>query len=284
MPFLILKILSSVGLGIVLKDTDARGLPRLPVIRMNYAAAALLAFAAAYGTGHSYVAQRTSLLAVITGVLFVAGILVWTATIRAAGLALSVVAMRTAIVIPVLASTLIWHERPAPRQLAGAAAALLALGLVLSEVARPRAGDRRARSAPLWLAGLFLIDGAVMVPAQVFSRHVTPDQNLPFQTIIFLTGFIITTIIYFVRRERTTSALMARGALLGTCNLGNYLFLVLALGMLPGVVVYPVIAAGEVGLLALSGTVIWKERVGPRAWAGIVLAAAALILVQFGRN
>ena len=65
---------------------------------------------------------------------------------------------------------------------------------------------------------------------------------------------------------------------------GNYLILVLALTALPGLVLYPVIAAGEVGLMAVAGMVLWKERVGVRSYPGIALAVVALLLIQLGRS
>ncbi|MBM3314358.1 hypothetical protein FJY71_00755 [candidate division WOR-3 bacterium] len=300
MHFLLLKVLSSVGMGVLLRRAEARGLPRLPMVRVNYAVAALLAFFAAVAIGSTRAGVRTVLLGVATGGLFVTGMFCWIATIRAAGLALSVVAMRVAIVVPVLASVLVWHEPTTPMQLGGSAVALAALGLVLSDVvgpgprrkpvvtgselgAEPAAAGRASRAAPFWLAGLFLVDGLVMLPAQVFDRWELPGESLPFQAVIFVSAFLITTVIYYLRRERVNYQTAAQGSLVGACNLGNYLFLVLALGMLPGIVVYPVIAAGEVGLMALAGVALWREKVGPRAWVGIGLAVLALVLIQLGK-
>jgi drug/metabolite transporter (DMT)-like permease len=285
--YLLLKVVSSVGMGLVLKQADARGVERLPVIRTNYAVAAVLAFFGAVLAGQTHIGPKTTALAGVTGLLFVAGLFCWTATIRAAGLALSVVAMRTAVVIPVLASVLIWRERPTTMQLAGTVVALVAMALVLSEVWRRSAASAPgtpARNAPLWLAGLFLLDGLVMVPAQVFRKELPAAENLPFQAVLFVAAFLVTTIIYYVSRQRMTRQSLNYGAVLGAANLGNYLFLVLALMILPGVVVYPVIAAAEVGLMALAGVLVWKEKVGARSWAGIALAIVALVLIQLGRT
>jgi Ca2+/Na+ antiporter len=289
--FLLLKVASAVGMGLVLKQAETRGVDRLPMIRINYAIAAVLAFLAVVAAGSPAISRPTAILAVITGGLFVAGLLTWTRTIQTAGLALSVVAMRTAVVIPVLASVVIWHERPGLVQLAGVVLALLALALVLWDVVRrPRRDMTEGETSPpgpgsraLWLALLFLVDGLVMIPAQVFRRELPQAENLPFQTVIFVTAFFITTIIYYLGRQRVTQDSLRFGALLGAANLGNYLFLVMALALLPGVVVFPVMAAGEVGLAALAGVLIWRERVGLRSWAGIALAVVALVLVQVGR-
>ena len=284
--FLLLKIASSVGMGLVLKQTQAKHLARLPVIRVNYAVAAVLAFACSVAANQTHVSTSTAVLAVAVGVLFVAGIALWAKAIEVAGLASSVVAMRTGIVIPVIGSALFWRESPNRMELAGAVLALLALALVLYEIAGSghKARQRtRPRTVMLWLSGLFLADGLVMLAAQVFSRELPQNEALPFQAVLFVSAFVVTTVVYYARRARIDRATLSFGALLGTANLGNYLFLVMALTVLPGVVVYPAVAAGEVSLMALAGVFIWREQVGIKGWFGIGLAVLALILLQVGR-
>jgi len=305
--YLLLKVASAVGMGLVLKRADARSLARLPLIRTNYAVAAIIGFFASVALGQTRISTPSMLLAAGTGVLFVAGLLIWTRAIQAAGLALSVVAMRTAVVIPVFAAVLIWHENPSMLEIAGSFLALLALALVLYDVAKRETpvGDEKSAAVPdpgippplliahrsslfnssalLWLFLLFLADGLVMIPALVFRKELPLNETMPFQTIIFVAAFAVTTLLYYLRRPRLDPETLKWGALLGTANLGNYLFLVLALTALPGLVVYPVIAAGEVGLSAIAGVVLWKEKVGIRSWLGIALAVLALVLIQLGK-
>jgi len=279
-------------MGLVLKSADQRGIERLPFIRMNYLVAAALAFFGAVLYDQTHISRPTALLAMATGVLFVAGLVVWARAIRAAGLALSVVAMRTAIVVPVLASAVIWREQTTALELAGGGLAVLALGLVLSEVrgplvaAGPGVGARFSSlgsSALMWLVLLFVADGLVMIPAQVFKQHMPQSESWPFQAVLFITAFLLTTVFYYASKPRVDRRSLGWGSLLGACNLGNYLFLVMALATLPGIVVFPVLAAGEVGLLAAAGALVWRERVGVRSWIGIWLAVVALVLIQVGR-
>lgn len=271
-------------MGLVLKKAGNRGLESLPLIRVNYAVAAVLGFGGMLRSGSAAVGMPTVLLGSITGGMFVAGLLCWTGAIRSAGLALSVVAMRAAVALPVLAAVVIWRERASILQVAGIAAALLALLLVLIEVIQRGGSISQPRSAPFWLAGLFLVDGLVMIPAQVFSKRMPAAENLPFQTVIFVVAFLLTSVVYYLRRERVSYQTVSHGTLLGACNFGNYFFLVLALGALPGVVVYPVMGAAEASLSALAGTAIWKERLGGRGWLALGLALLALLLVNLGRG
>jgi Ca2+/Na+ antiporter len=138
-------------MGLVLKRADARSLERLPLIRTNYGVAAVIGFFASVALNQTHISNQTALLAAATGVLFVAGILIWVRAIQAAGLALSIVAMRTAVVIPVFAAALIWHENPSLLEIAGSFVALLALALVLYDVAKretPVGDETTAKTEP----------------------------------------------------------------------------------------------------------------------------------------
>jgi drug/metabolite transporter (DMT)-like permease len=281
--FLLLKIASSVAMGVVLKLADVRKLERIPLIRINYAVAAIIAFFIAVATETQHISMPTAVLAAVIGALFVAGLLLWAKVIETAGLALSVVAMRLSILVPVAVSAVAWRERPGLIQGIGIGAALLALGLVLSDQSRPANGAVRPSRAWFWMLGLFLVDGLVNTGAKVFQETMPSSENLSFQAVIFVSAFFVTTLVYYLRRERACQATLAYGAGLGAANLGNYLFLVMALSVLPGVVVYPVMAAAEVALMALAGVFIWREKVGFRSWVGIALAVVALILIQLGR-
>src|SRR5512136_2351499 len=106
-------------MGLVLKRADAHLLERLPLIRTNYAVAAIIGFFASVALNQTHISNPTALLAAVTGVLFVAGLLIWARAIQAAGLARSVVAMRTAVVIPIFAAVLIWHEQPSMLEIGG---------------------------------------------------------------------------------------------------------------------------------------------------------------------
>jgi drug/metabolite transporter (DMT)-like permease len=282
--YLLLKVASSVGMGLVLKRSETAGLPRLPVIRTNYFAAAVLAFAGVLLTGQSHISRPTAILAAGTGVLFVAGILLWSKAISVAGLGLSVVAMRAAIAVPVLASVLVWRERPGPVQWLGTGLALCALVLVVWEQARAGTGQGvRGSKGWLWLVLLFLADALVMLAAKAFREQLPQTENLPFQTVTFISAFFVATILGYVTGRRSDPGSFTYGSLLGAANLGNYLFLILSLSVLPGVVVYPAVAAAEVALAALLGILLWKERFGWRAWLGLSLALAALALIPLGR-
>ncbi len=319
--FLLLKIASLVGIGLVLKRSGARGLDKLAVIRVSCAVAAVLAFFGAVLAGNPHISWPTALLAAVIGVLFVAGFIFWFKAIESAGLGASLLAIGIAIAVPVLASIVIWHEAPKPIEIIGAGIALAALGLVISEVAygvqtpptlrnNPRvrlteerkastfsksAGGGLAQSASvalqthtnlprwLWLVGLFLVSGLVNTGAKVFHEEMPQAEIMPFLAVLFVSAFIVTTLLYYLGKSRISRPALYYGVAFGVASLGSLLFLILALTMLGGTVVYPVAAGGEAGLMALAGILIRREKLGFRGWLGIGLAVVSLVLVQFGR-
>ncbi len=69
---------------------------------------------------------------------------------------------------------------------------------------------------------------------------------------------------------------------MGTVNIAQIWALLAALAEVPGVVAFPLSAAGGLALAALGARLLWQERVGPRAGAGIGLAMLAAVLGNLG--
>jgi multidrug transporter EmrE-like cation transporter len=73
---------------------------------------------------------------------------------------------------------------------------------------------------------------------------------------------------------------VALGALIGAVNVAQIWVLLPALAQVPGVVAFPVSAAGGLALATLGGWVFWREPLAGRTGAGIVLAMLAASLAN----
>jgi drug/metabolite transporter (DMT)-like permease len=304
-PFLVAKVACSVVLALILKHSDQLGLSRLAVIRVNYGMAAVLAFLVLLGQPQPTVARNTIWVALLGGISYAAALILWARVIREGGLALTVGLNRLAIVIPVLFSIVLWHEMPRWHQ---------ALGIVLSLVATVivgREGTRTMRNAgrgmrnekgsrtngteqdpsaapresgvlrrQLLLAGMFVAAGAANLSSKLFDELCPPDQNMQFQVLLFVTAFIVATILYYRQREHVSRPIAQWGALLGVVNLGSSIFTILALVALTGTIAFPVSAALEVALIALLSRFVWKEPLSRLSIAGLALTVVSLVLVQ----
>ena len=69
------------------------------------------------------------------------------------------------------------------------------------------------------------------------------------------------------------------GLLLGATNLASNLCLLAALRALPSAVVFAVASSAGVVLAAVTGVLVWRERLSRPAAGGVALAALAVVLL-----
>ena len=68
---------------------------------------------------------------------------------------------------------------------------------------------------------------------------------------------------------------------MGLANVVQLAFLVAALELIPGTIVFPIQTSASVLLTTAAGVVFWKERHGPIIWAGVTAAVAGMVIVNF---
>ncbi|MCQ2452232.1 MAG: hypothetical protein MJ075_03740, partial [Oscillospiraceae bacterium] len=82
------------------------------------------------------------------------------------------------------------------------------------------------------------------------------------------------------KREKPGKAELLYGACIGIPNYGSARFLLLALGKLPTVMVYPVYNAAVILVIGLVGAFVFRERLTRQKLAGFGLILAALVLLN----
>ena len=117
MFFLALAILCSVAIGIIFKYTGQRGVDRVALLTINYFAAVGVALALLVTGGTALDAGITLSpgllgLSVVVGVLLIAGFFLLSLATELAGMSLALGVWRVSVVLPFLASWLIWAEAP----------------------------------------------------------------------------------------------------------------------------------------------------------------------------
>lgn len=289
MTWLLLAIACSIGVATVFKATERRHLDRAALLAANYAAGALLALAL-QGTdvagGRAAVDAGLVALGVAQGVLFIAGFWLFSFAIGRAGMGLAAGVMRLSVVVPVVAAWAVWGEPVSPTQMAGLALA----GAAFFLVARPAADDA-GPSAQLGggrtfgaLALLFLAGGLVDVLNMAFTEiyAATADASL-FLLFVFAVAFavgataVVATGVRTGRWPRRETVLWGVG--LGVINYASADFFLRAIEQLPAPFVFPANSVAIVFGAALVGQVGWQERLSPANWAGLAVAAVALVLL-----
>ena len=301
MLFLALAVACSLTIAVLFKVAERRDLDRTALLTVNYAAAAALAL------GLQGVAPPEALtaglvgLGVWQGVLFIAGFWLFSRAIRDAGMGLAAGVMRLSVVVPFVASWLVWGEAPGALQLAGLGLAGGAFFLVARPAAEPagklgppapprpptppeaaEGGEGLGAVAVLGL--LFVCGGLVDVNMKVFQEAFAGRvPTATFLLFVFGVAFAVGALAVAWTGARTgrwpRGEVVAWGVGLGLVNYGSAEFLLRALDELPGPVAFPANSVAIVFGAALIGRFLWHERLSRANVAGLALAGLALVLL-----
>jgi len=264
----------SIAVALILKVNEERGGNRLLLIGSNYIVASLLSVILLKGKIY-WPGIKTFSLGVGAGINFVLGFLLMLSGISRGPLAVPVTVMRLSVVVPIMASILLWSEHPGVYQWCGIGLGIIAIILFGSGLSRDN--SRRGAGEGYWLVivSLFFVMGAGDLLLKAFRELSPGTERLLFTWILFTVAAVIVWILVLVRRIHFDCGTLMRGLFLGVPNLFSTVFVLKALQAIPASRVFPFVILGS----TLIGLVVWKERLGRVATAGLVLAAIAVVLL-----
>jgi multidrug transporter EmrE-like cation transporter len=323
MLYLVLAILCSVTIGVLFKYTGQQGIDRVALLTINYVAAVGVGVVL-FATGGSVVEGDLSLsagmlgLSAFVGVLLIAGFFLLSLATDLAGMSLALGVWRVSVVLPFLASWVIWAEPPSGWQGAGMALAAIAFFLIAQQSPSNAAREEETASVPPTASAeadsdavstapapvqtvaeeaptvasfgvlllLFLSSGAIDISLKTFSETYNAAQGE--QAFFLLLSFGMAGLVGLVpvltkglrHREWPTAAAYGWGTVLGIVNYGSLEVLLRALGVFPGTVVFPVNHLAIVLLGAVVGVFIFGEYLSRINRWGIALATVALVLLM----
>ena len=316
MLFLVLAVGCSLAIGMIFKYTGRERMDRVTLLTVNYAAAVATAGVLLAVGGRTMSAGLTwspSLLglAIGTGALLIAGFFVLMLATDVAGMSLAIGVMRVSVVIPFLASWIIWNEVPTMAQGAGMGVAAASFFLIahrpseplpvlagstgppeaaVSERASTGPSSTPASSSSLKVLGVlaltFASGGAVDVSMKTFQEVFgAANSRVLFLLLAFGVSFLIGAAIVLVRGLRSGDWPEARtvvwGLGLGVINYGSLEFILRAIEQLPGTFVFPANNIAIVILAAVLGVTVWKETLTRPNRIGLGMAVVALLLLNF---
>jgi len=324
MLYLVLAILCSVTIGVLFKYTGQQGIDRVALLTINYVAAVGVGVVL-FATGGSVVEGDLSLsagmlgLSAFVGILLIAGFFLLSLATDLAGMSLALGVWRVSVVLPFLASWVIWAEPPSGWQGAGMALAAIAFFLIAQQSPANAAREENAAAstpptapakddpdavsaapAPVQTVAeeapavasfgvlllLFLSSGAIDISLKTFSETYNAAQGE--QAFFLLLSFGMAGVVGLVpvlakglrHGEWPTAAAYGWGTVLGIVNYGSLEFLLRALGVFPGTVVFPVNHLAIVLLGAVVGVFIFGEYLSRINRWGIALATVALVFLM----
>jgi len=312
MLHLFCAILSSSAVALILKFAESRSYRRMPVIVANYLVAALLSVILAGGAlvpgdvssdpfgalareaspvfvgGSRFSADGSISWAILwglpAGLLYFLGLVSIQRSIRESGVGLTGAFSKSAILIPILVSVLLWHERPTASQWGGIILTFVAIAL--SQSGKGNGSGRAGISLLL----MFLAVGSAELSNKVFQQYALPQYKELFLFTLFSVAFVVAAWALFKSRQgpfdkgpeginRPLVREFLTGLAVGVPNMLSSYLLIQAFASIDASVVFPLYSAGSIALITLGGVALFGERPTRREYGAIAVVLIAIVLM-----
>lgn len=282
--FIVLSAANSVIIAHFLKVTETQSLNTVRVLTINYfvatSAALIYSINRDLPTSEIDVLFQPFLLSVGVGIIFIANFFIYSKSVHHNGVGISIATMRISLIIPVLLSTLWYLEVLTIHQWLGILLVFVTLFLLLPSKEIYIKTDQMFNKG--WLLILLFLgtgigDASLKYYEMEFSQIVSKEL---FMGTVFMTAFLIGMIyILWKKSWKFTKKEILVGIAIGIPNLLTSIFLISALEIMNGAVVYSSVNVLTVLGGTLLGVLLWKDHFSNKQWAGILLTLGAIILL-----
>lgn len=279
MLYLLLAIASSAMVSVCMRISEKHVRNTAAMFTANYAVCLALSrfhmgssriFTPENGIG------RAAALGIISGFLYLVCFMLLQRSIHYNGVVLSSASMKLgAVLIPVMAAVLLFHERMRWAQLTGAvlsAAAILLMSIEKGDVGQ---GGRK-----LWLVVLLAVNGLTDTMANIYDKTGAAELKNHYLFFTFLAALLFASVTALLKRAKVTPAELLCGFLIGIPNYYSARFILLSLGSVPAVIVYPAYSVGAIITIALVGLAVFHESLSRQKKCALLLILAALTLLN----
>lgn len=285
MIYLLLSILSSSVIFITFKITERVKTNLIKLITINYLVAALLGFGFnRYPISFSGAfASKWLLYALIIGFSFIIMFFLIGYSTRSSGVAVTTIAGKMSMVIPILFSIFYFSERTSLLKVSGLIMATLAVFLTSY---RPLNKKNNLLLIALPFA-IFLGSGITDSIVKYAQTYFVPNNmSLLFSAVVFLTALILGLLFIILKpksiSKNITIAELIGGSTLGIANFGSLYFFIKALNnsKLDSSIVFGLNNICIVLFSILMGSTIFKEKLTKVNFMGIILALTAILILM----
>ena len=219
---------------------------------------------------------------VFLGILFIIVFNIMAKTSQQLGVSVASVATKMSLVIPVIAGVWIYGESLGAIKILGILLALIAVYFASMKESKIEISKKS-----LWLPALVFLGSGIVDSSIKFLEefYVSPEDFPIFSSSVFAAAASTGLIFIMVRSSKHGFELKSRdilgGIALGVPNFFSIYFLLRAF-QYPGLNSASIFTINNVAIVMLStllGIVLFKERINPKNWMGIVMAVLSIIMV-----
>ncbi len=278
--YISLSVGCSLAIAHFLKAAESSKSRVLNVLSINYLIAASISFFITDDPLISIPELPTQILplAIFLGVIFIANLFVYSASLNKIGMGISIAAMRMSLVIPIAVSLLMYGESISGIKYAGIALVFISLYLLLPKL---KINQSRVSVDFIFPILLFIMTGIADTSLKVFEREFAGFlSEYTFLGLIFFSSFLLGMAVLTYKKElRFSKKEIFYGIIIGVVNLYSSFFLILALKEMQGSIVFSIANVANVLLGALIGFIVWKDTLSAKQKAGLILALISILIL-----
>lgn len=293
MLYLILAILSSTLISVGMRIGKKYSHNQMGMFTVNYLLCILLS--CAYMERKPMETDGAGLwmmviLGLITGILYLAGFLFLNWNIRNNGVVLSATFSKLGVLIPTLMAIIVFRETPQWTQILGILLSLAAIVILhfdsesatsAEAAANTNASTQKSRNyKKLFLFFLLIQTGLNDSMSNIFEQLGDPVTKNGYLLITFGTAFLLALLCAIFGRQKVTKYDILFGLLVGLPNYYSARFLLLSLGQLSAVIVFPMYSVATIICITAAGVVMFREKISKKKWIALAVIVAALCLLN----
>ena len=287
MIYLILAILFSTGVFVAMRLFERFKLDNHQALMWNYVFAAGTGFLMCkqFDTPTQLVGESWFGLSLLTGFWFIFTYVLMTASTQRSGVTITSLSSKLSVVLPTLAGVVLFGEKLNVVATMGIVLALIALVLVVGGK-----GPSNKANKTNWLLPVLIFFGTGtgdILMKLTEQRNEADDMSFMIAFIYFIAMlFGIILVIYDLIRGKSKwqwrSALGGIG--LGVINFFSTYSIYHAMRFFGNVILFPVYNIGVVSVTALTGWLLFKEKLTWKNYLGLAIAIIAVILITVDLN
>ncbi len=282
MLYLVLAIVFSTGVFVAMRLFERFKLDNHQALMWNYVFAAGTGFLMCkqFDTPTQLVNEPWFGLSILTGFWFIFTYLLMTASTQRSGVTVTSLSSKLSVVLPTLAGVLLFSEKLNFVATMGIVLALVALVLVV--------GGKNATNKDIkinWLLPVLIFFGTGtgdILMKLTEQQNSSDDMGFMIAFIYFIAmlfGFLVVAFDLIRSKSKWQWKSAIGGITLGVINFFSTFCVYNAMRCFDNVVLFPVYNIGVVCLTALTGWLLFKEKLTWKNYMGLAIAILAVILI-----
>ncbi|MFA8451719.1 MAG: hypothetical protein ACEPOW_13580 [Bacteroidales bacterium] len=284
MAYILFVILLSTSIFICFKLFGKYSVDNRFAITINYLVAAIGGYLITPGSFSvtDIVEAKWFVPSIFSGILFTIGFYLFALSNQKSGVALTAVASKMSVIIPVLFGVFSLNEHLSLVKGAGVAFALIALYLTLK---KKNDNNKRKNINYLIPLAIFFVSGIIDSSLKFsINKFVENDYTLYLST-IFAFALISGIAISLLRKKKNfvfpNTRSIIGGVVLGALNFTNVYCMLRAMDLFQSSIQFPIQNIGVVAVSGIVGLILFKEKLSLINWIGIGLSSLAIFLISY---